>query len=93
MPVPSPRNPIRPARGLKADLVTNIANLYEGEIVFATDEDLLYVRENGQLIALSAGIMAGDPLDTNIQSAQNGEALIYNAGEWSNGGQVDGGNF
>lgn len=93
MPVPSPRNPIRPARGLKADLVTNIANLYEGEIVFATDENLLYVRENGQLVALTAGIMAGDSLNTNIQSAQNGEALIYNAGEWRNGGPLDGGNF
>ena len=93
MAVPSPRNPIRPARGLKSDLDTNVANLYEGEIVYATDEDRMYVKENGVLQCITGGQQSGDPLNTNITSAQNGEALIYNAGEWKNGGNMDGGNF
>ena len=93
MAVPSPRNPIRPARGLKSDLDANVANLYEGEIAYATDEDRMYVKENGVLLAITSGPAVGGSLVTNIQAAQNGEALIYNAGEWKNGGNMDGGNF
>ena len=93
MPVPSPRNPIRPARGAKADLQTNIANLYEGEVVYATDEDRLFVVEGGVLIAVTAGAVSGNAMNTNITSAANGEALIYNGGQWKNGGNMDGGNF
>lgn len=92
MPVPSPRNPIRPARGLKADLDTNVADLYEGEICYALDEDQLYVVEGGVLTPVG-GQHEGDPLVSNINSAQSGEALIYNGNNWSNGGSMDGGNF
>ena len=51
MPVPSPRNPIRPARGLYADLNSNVASLSEGELVWATDENQFYVKESGVLVA------------------------------------------
>ena len=92
MPVPSPRNPIRPARGLKVDLNTNVANLYEGELCYALDEDQLYVVEGGALVPIGSQNQ-GDVLVTDINSAQNGEALIYNGSDWSNGGPMDGGNF
>ena len=94
MPIPSPRNPIRPARGNKIDLTTNIANLYEGEICYAIDEDRLYVLENGTLVPVGSGSSAGsDLLSTNIQSAQIGESLNYDGTNWVNGGAQDGGNF
>lgn len=94
MPAPSPRNPIRPARGNKIDLTTNIANLYEGEICYAIDEDRLYVVENGTLIPVGSGSAAGsDVLSTNIQSAAVGESLNYDGTNWVNGGVQDGGNF
>ena len=92
MPVPSPRNPIRPARGLKADLNTNVADLYEGELCYALDEDQLYVVEGGTLTPIGSQNQ-GDVLVTDINSAQNGEALIYNGNDWTNGGPMDGGNF
>ena len=92
MPVPSPRNPIRPARGEIADLQANVANLYDGELAYATDEDRMYVKENNALVAIS-GLSKGDAVTTNIVSAQNGEALVYDSGEWVNGGNMDGGNF
>jgi|TARA_B100000035_G_scaffold309668_1_gene316208 hypothetical protein len=93
MPLPSPRNPIRIARGLRADLQTNVANLYEGEIVFAQDEDRLLIKENGVLVNLTSGPSAGDSFTINVTNSQNGEALVYNGGEWKNGGNMDGGNF
>ena len=94
MPAPSPRNPIRPARGNKIDLQTNIANLYEGELCYAIDEDRLYVNENGTLIPVGSGASAGSSiLTTNIQNAVAGESLNYNGTEWVNGGVQDGGNF
>lgn len=94
MPAPTPRNPIRPARGNKIDLTTNIANLYEGEICYAIDEDRLYVIENGQLMPVGSGSSAGsDLLNTNIINAQVGESLNYNGAEWTNGGVQDGGSF
>ena len=49
MTTPSPRNPIRIARGLYADLLASETDLKEGEICFATDQDTLYVKENGVL--------------------------------------------
>ena len=94
MPAPTPRNPIRPARGNKIDLTTNIANLYEGEICYAVDEDRLYVMENGQLLPVGSSSTSGSDLfNTNILNAQVGESLNYDGAEWVNGGPQDGGNF
>lgn len=50
MPVPSPRTPILPARGDKADLTANIASIQEGEICYAFDENAFYVKEGGVLV-------------------------------------------
>ena len=58
MPVPSPRTPICIARGNKADLNANIAEIQEGEICYAFDEDALYVKEGGVLVK-AAGASGG----------------------------------
>ena len=51
MGVPSPRTPIRVARGTYSVLNTNKAALQEGEVCYATDENSLYVKEGSDLIA------------------------------------------
>ena len=51
MPTPANRTPIRPARGLKADLQACLVDLQEGELVFAEDENTLYVCEGTGLAA------------------------------------------
>lgn len=49
MTTPATRTPVRIARGTYADLNASIADLLEGEICYATDEDKLYVVEGGSL--------------------------------------------
>ncbi|MAH29316.1 MAG: hypothetical protein CL959_01365 [Euryarchaeota archaeon] len=93
MPTPTPRNPIRPARGNYSDLTANIQNLYDGELAYAIDQDRLYMNENGTLVAVGGANPASDPLNYNIQNAVAGESLNYNGAEWVNGGVQDGGNF
>lgn len=56
MPVPSPRNPISPARGNYATLLTNIADLSEGELVWAGDQNQLYVKEGSSLVTADAAL-------------------------------------
>lgn len=58
MTTPSPRNPIRIARGLYADLAASLADLEEGEICFAQDQDTLYVKEDGVLTQVAGGVSA-----------------------------------
>jgi len=60
MPVPSYRVPVRVARGTKAALDAGLADLQEGELCYATDENALYVIEGGVLTPASS-----DP--TNIE--------------------------
>ena len=96
MPVPSPRNPIRPARGNYVDLAGNISQLYDGEMCYAIDEDQMYMNEGGTLVPVGVQLNQSginDIGDILVTNAQNGEALIYNDGNWKNGGNMDGGNF
>ena len=94
MPTPTPRNPIRPARGNYADLSANVLNLYDGELCYAVDQDALYAVENGVLVRINATNTGNsDSLTTNIISAQAGESLNYDGNFWVNGGPQDGGNF
>lgn len=92
MPTPSIRNPIRPARGDYADLLANVLDLYEGEICYAADRDVLYVVESGTLVPLNSNSV-GDEFTTSISNASAGESLNYNGSQWTNGGPQDGGNF
>ncbi len=97
MPVPSIRNPMRPARGLFAVLDANKVDLYEGELVYAIDRDQLYIKEGGVLEPMG-GEHAGDRFITDIDGAQPGESLNYTTDAegksfWTNGGPQNGGNF
>ena len=92
MPVPSPRNAVRPARGNFADLAANIASLKDGEMCYAIDQDQFYVNESGTLVAAGAGSL-GSLTDVTLTSSSNGDALIYDGSTWRNGGAMDGGNF
>ena len=57
MPIPSPRTPICVARGNKADLDANLAELQEGEIAYAFDLDALFVKEGGTLVRASSALL------------------------------------
>ena len=39
-----------PLRGLKANLDAGLADILEGELCYATDEDILYMKEEGVLV-------------------------------------------
>jgi hypothetical protein len=94
MPTPTPRNPIRPARGNYADLSANVLDLYEGELCYAIDQDVLYAVEGGALVRINTTEVTGsDSLDTNIINPVVGESLNYDGSFWVNGGPQDGGNF
>lgn len=56
MPVPSPRNPISPARGNYATLLANVADLSEGELVWAGDQNQLYVKEGSSLVTADTAL-------------------------------------
>lgn len=58
MATPANRVPVRIARGTKASLDASIADLREGEIVYATDQDSLYVVEGG-VLTLAGAAAAG----------------------------------
>lgn len=56
MPVPSPRNPISPARANYSTLLANIGSLSEGELVWAGDQNQLYVKEGTELVTADAAL-------------------------------------
>ena len=85
MPVPSYRVPVRVARGTKAALDAGLADLQEGEVCYATDENTLYVVESGVLTPAGTDISQasiGDLSDVTITSASTGEVLRYNGTSW-----------
>jgi len=52
MPIPANRAKIQLARGDYGNLIANVAEFAEGELSYAKDENLLYIKEEGQLIRL-----------------------------------------
>ena len=54
MPAPSVRYKILPARGDISALTAAVAAIDEGELCYALDEDKLYVKKNGSLLAVSS---------------------------------------
>lgn len=58
MPTPSNRTPIRVARGTYSNLNSSIADIQEGEICYATDQDKLYVKESNSLVEVSGAPLA-----------------------------------
>lgn len=55
MPTPASRTPVRVARGTYANLAASLADLQEGEICYATDQNKLYAVEGGVLITAGGG--------------------------------------
>ena len=53
MPTPATRTPVRIARGTYSNLNSSIADLLEGEICYATDQNKVYVIEGGALTELA----------------------------------------
>ena len=49
MPTPATRTPVRIARGTYSNLNSSIADLQEGEVCYATDQNKIYIIENGAL--------------------------------------------
>tara|TARA_R110002012_G_scaffold312935_1_gene524119 strand:+ start:429 stop:962 length:534 start_codon:yes stop_codon:yes gene_type:complete len=73
MPTPATRTPVRLARGTYSNLNSSISDLQEGEIVYATDQDKLYVKEGAALVSTQATV---DP-DTAVTDV----AQTFTAGQ------------
>jgi hypothetical protein len=58
MPTPSSRTPVRIARGTYSNLNSSIADIQEGEICYATDQDKLYVKESNSLVEVTGAPLA-----------------------------------
>ena len=58
MPTPSSRTPVRVARGTYSNLNSSVADIQEGEICYATDQDKLYVKEGSSLVSTQADVAA-----------------------------------
>ena len=104
MPTPTNRVPVRVARGYFSTLSASISDLYEGEIVYALDQQALYAVEAQQLIPVagtsitSVNGATGSVLlgieeleDTTISSLLDGDTLVYSNGEWINSPATAGG--
>ena len=49
MPTPATRTPVRVARGTYSNLNSNKADILEGEICYATDQNKIYIKEGSNL--------------------------------------------
>ena len=80
MPIPSNRYKLLPLRGPKADLVEGLANILEGEMCYALDEDRYYQKEGGVLVAVGgASGFSGDYNDlTNKPSIPDATSDLTN---------------
>jgi len=98
VPTPTNRVPVRVARGNYATFSASMAELYEGEIVYAVDEQALYVVENETLIpvagdglVLSVNGQTGNVIlgvgeldDTDLSGLADGDMLVYQNNKWIN---------
>ena len=104
MPTPTNRVPVRVARGNLATLTASIDKLYEGEIVYALDEQAIYAVDNGVLIPVAGTsvtsvngqtgtvrIGVGELTDTDVDTGVNGDMLVYVDGQWINTPATSGG--
>ena len=89
MPTPSNRTPVRIARGTYSNLNSSVADLSEGEICYATDQDKLYVKESGSLVSTQADVSAkANTADIGVtiqgydaDTAKTDVAQTYTAGQ------------
>ena len=72
MPTPSSRTPLRIARGTYANLNGSVADIQEGEICYATDQDKLYVKEGSALVSTQPAANAVTDTAQTFTAAQRG---------------------
>ena len=79
MPTPTYRTPVRIARGPYANLNSSINDLLEGEICYATDQNIFYVKEGGVLtettIDLSAYLTSATAASTYVANSDIGVSV------------------
>ena len=89
MPTPSNRTPLRVARGTYSNLNSSVADIQEGEICYATDQDKLYVKEGSSLVSTQADLTnyaQDSDIGSTIQAfdadtAKTDVAQTYTAGQ------------
>ena len=67
MPTPATRTPVRIARGTYSNLNSSIADLQEGEICYATDQNKIYTIEGGALTEQPYLGTAGGTVTGNLE--------------------------
>lgn len=80
MPLSSPRYKLKPLRGTYAALLANVADIDDGEICYAIDQDQHYQNESGTLVAVAATKSQGALADSAVQPADNVSTLTNDAG-------------
>jgi hypothetical protein len=83
MPTPSNRTPIRVARGTYTNLNSSLADIQEGEICYATDQNKLYVKEGSSLESTQAVVPtnpASISAEQTFTAGQRGEITELSAG-------------
>lgn len=77
MATPANRTPVRIARGTYANLSTYVADLKEGEICYATDQNAIFMIEGGVLtpIALAGSAISANYIREVIGTDQTGEPI------------------
>jgi hypothetical protein len=70
MPTPANRTPLRIARGTYSNLNSSVADIQEGEVCYATDQNKLYVKEGSALVSTQAAAvdLSGYAQDSDIGS-------------------------
>ena len=83
MPTPSSRTPVRIARGTYSNLNSSVGDIQEGEIVYATDQDKLYVKEGSALVSTQATLPTDNAVTGTAQTftaAQRGTITTLTSG-------------
>jgi len=83
MATPATRTPIKLARGSYSNLYASINDLQEGEIVYAEDQNQLYVKEGSELIDVTGDGDGGDGT-TNLSYTTSGAGLSVVSSSGSN---------
>ena len=92
MPTPAPRTPICIARGNLVDLEANKGDLEEGEICWAFDVNMHYMKKGNDLIQVTRDPTPWDDIP-NLPPANDFEVMQAIGGKWRGSDQLNGGNF